>query len=246
MKPAFPFVISLLMVFTAFTQFRNVTVSTYEYPNEPSIMINPKAPNVMVAGANTKSYYYSDDFGFSWTRGTLTSTYGIWGGPCIIVDTAGSFYFLHLSNPSPSSFLDRIVCRESTDNGQSWNNLVRPAWARLDNSAISIVTAIVDSANIVHTPELEPVLPVALEQNYPNPASRFTYMSFKLHKPAIVTLTVHDIYGKLIAALLDSKYLEAGRHVEGMDLETKNLSPGMYYYQLATDEKVISRIMIIR
>ncbi|MCX6286000.1 MAG: T9SS type A sorting domain-containing protein [Bacteroidetes bacterium] len=507
----------LWMTFTGYSQFLNVTISTLNYPEEPSIIINPKSPNILVAGANIDSYYYSLDYGQTWTSGTLNSSYGIWGDPCVVADTAGNFYFFHLSNPSPPAFLDRIVCQKSTDNGQTWNNgsymglngskqqdkawavvdkltnniystwtqfdkygssahtdssvilfsrsidggqnwspakrinrvagdcidsdntvegavpaigpngeiyvswagpaglvftkstdggltwpadnvfvsdipegwnyyipgisrcngmpvtccdlsqgpyrgtiyinwsdqrngstdtdiflvkstdggfswsapkrvnddppgkqqfftwmtvdqatgilyfvfydrrnhsdnqtdvymatshdggetfqnyrisespflpnssvffgdytaisawdnMVRPAWARLDNTFLSIVTAIIDSANVLHIPESEPGLPIALEQNYPNPATTFTYMSFKLHKPAIVSLTVQDLYGNLVVTLLDRKYLTAGKYVEGLDLTGKNLDAGIYIYRLITDEKTVSKRMII-
>lgn len=52
----------------------------------------------------------------------MTSSYGVWGDPNIIVDTAGHFYFFHLSNPPQGSWIDRIVCQKTTDNGITWND----------------------------------------------------------------------------------------------------------------------------
>ena len=42
-----------------FSQYTNVTISTTNSPEEPSICINPKNLNQVVAGANISSAYYS-------------------------------------------------------------------------------------------------------------------------------------------------------------------------------------------
>jgi hypothetical protein len=101
---------------------QNILISNLSIPSEPSIIIDPKKPNRLVAGANLKSFFYSTDTGRTWTAGSLNSTYGVWGDPAITVDTNGSFYFFHLSNPpSGGNFIDRIVCQKSFD-GANWDN----------------------------------------------------------------------------------------------------------------------------
>jgi len=40
------------MEVNGFSQFPNVTVNNLYYPEEQSIIINPKSPNIPVAGAN--------------------------------------------------------------------------------------------------------------------------------------------------------------------------------------------------
>src|SRR5690349_7918890 len=78
---------------------QNILISSEQHPNEPSIMMDPKRPNVLIAAANLNNYYISNDTGYTWSQHQLTSTYGVWGDPCISVDTADVFYFFHLSNP---------------------------------------------------------------------------------------------------------------------------------------------------
>ncbi len=85
-------------------------------------MISPKNPDIMVAGANIDIVYYSDDGGLTWQEDHLDSPYGVWGDPCIIADTAGDFYYFHLSNPSNGNWIDRIVCQKSTDGGHTWSD----------------------------------------------------------------------------------------------------------------------------
>jgi len=84
----------------AMGQNTNVLISDKSSPNETSICINPKNTQQMIAGANLNSFYNSSNSGNTWTRTPLTSsTLGVWGDPCLIIDTLGYFYFFHLSNP---------------------------------------------------------------------------------------------------------------------------------------------------
>jgi hypothetical protein len=119
----------LLNVFLGFmfatglqAQYPNILIGSENEPNEPSICINPKNPSQIVAGANTDNYYFSSDGGLTWSQGVLASSLGVWGDPVVIADTAGSFYFFHLSVPSWNQWLDRIVCQKSANGGQSWND----------------------------------------------------------------------------------------------------------------------------
>ncbi len=113
----------LLSIFVIKAQHTNIIIHESDYQNEPAIMINPKNTNIMVAGSNITNYYYSNDAGYTWSKDSLTSTYGVWGDPCLIADTAGNFYFFHLSGHyNNQNWLDRIVCQKSSDNGQTWSN----------------------------------------------------------------------------------------------------------------------------
>lgn len=103
-------------------QFPNVLVGWQNDPEEVSIAINPKNTNQMAAGANIDNYYYSNDGGITWTNNNMQSTFGVWGDPCLFTDTAGDFYFIHLSNPPGGNWIDRIVCQKSTNAGVTYNN----------------------------------------------------------------------------------------------------------------------------
>jgi BNR/Asp-box repeat len=104
-------------------QHTNVLISNTGFPEEPSICINPKNTQELVAGANIDHVYYSHNGGETWTKNTLTCSWGVWGDPVIGIDTTGAFYFLHLSNPPTSgNWIDRIIAQKSTDGGVTWNN----------------------------------------------------------------------------------------------------------------------------
>jgi hypothetical protein len=113
----------LLFIGSSLAQYQNVMISDEYLPEEPSIMMNPKNPNQLVAGANLRSYYISEDGGYNWTRGSLVSEeYGVWGDPVIIVDTAGDFYYFHLSDPQDGNWIDRIVCQKLDFESGIWND----------------------------------------------------------------------------------------------------------------------------
>ncbi|HZX63408.1 MAG TPA: hypothetical protein VFE66_09360 [Bacteroidales bacterium] len=106
----------------AFSQFPNVMIGNTANPEEPAIAINPKNPGQLVAGANLDRFYSSGDGGLTWQEGTLTSSYGVYGDPSLLVDTAGNYYYFHLSDPSFGNWIDRIVCQKSTDGGLTWTD----------------------------------------------------------------------------------------------------------------------------
>ncbi len=119
----------LLLLFFGITdrmlaQHQNVLIDASGNPEEPSIYMNPKNTNQLVAGANINKIYYSNDAGKTWTKGKLESTYGVWGDPVILCDTAGAFYFFHLSyGKGTEGWLDRIVCQKMEDfAGKTWTD----------------------------------------------------------------------------------------------------------------------------
>lgn len=116
-------IVGVVFFITNYAYAQNILISTVGNPNEPAITMDIKNPRYLVAGANINSCYHSQDTGRTWIRKNITSTYGVWGDPSFVIDTAGHYYFFHLSNPgSPGYWIDRIVCQKSTDKGVNWNN----------------------------------------------------------------------------------------------------------------------------
>ncbi len=144
--------IALLLISTmVFSQYQNIMISSLGASvSEPSICMNPQNTDQLVAGSNINKFYVSDDGGYNWTMGNLTSPeYGVWGDPCIIVDTAGDFYFLHLSNPAVGSWIDRIVSQKYDFDAETWTD---GSYMGLNGSkAQDKEWAVVDSAtNTIH------------------------------------------------------------------------------------------------
>lgn len=101
-------------------------------PCEPSIAIDPRNTQHMVAGSILDNVYVSEDGGKSWTKNKMRSPYGVYGDPVVRYGYEGDVYFAHLSNPagkaySSPEFLDRIVVQRSLDGGTTWNGGTYPA-----------------------------------------------------------------------------------------------------------------------
>jgi len=121
----------LLLSSTAISAQQNILVSTESTYHEPSIYINPKAQNEIIAGTALNQFYLSLDSGRTWSFSKLKSTLGVYGDPAMLVDTQGNYYFFHLSNPQAGTeghWVDRIVCQKSIDKGKSWNDGVGIAY----------------------------------------------------------------------------------------------------------------------
>jgi hypothetical protein len=110
-------------------QFQNIEIDnsggTGYIPNEPFIAFNPDDTLNLLVGTNLSNSYHSFDGGYNWTKVPVTSdTYGAWGDPCVVIDSYGNYYFLHLSNPtSGGAWIDRVVCERSTDGGTTWDDI---------------------------------------------------------------------------------------------------------------------------
>ncbi|HLP52691.1 MAG TPA: T9SS type A sorting domain-containing protein [Chitinophagales bacterium] len=142
----------LLVCFFLFSQtyaqssFQNIVVGNIGNPNEPSIAISPTDTNNILVGTNTDKIFSSLDGGRTWLQRQATSAFGVFGDPCIIADSSGSFYYFHLARNSQISnwpmYADRIVCQRTNNGGGSWqvdsytgNNVGRmqdKEWAALD------------------------------------------------------------------------------------------------------------------
>ncbi len=106
---------------TTLSAQKNICIDSTSSPEEVSLALCPSSLNKIAAGANIINFYNSADTGRTWHHGFMKSPYGVYGDPTLICDTAGDFYFIHLSSPRDGSWLDRMVCQKSTDGGITWN-----------------------------------------------------------------------------------------------------------------------------
>jgi len=135
MKKIIILITFLIMIISSnilFSQYQNILISNQYNPNETFIAINPKNTNQIVAGSNIfyigsdtsiSGYYYSSNGGSSWNRGVLHSTVARPSGdPVVIVDTAGNFYFIQISNWNIPPAWDKLLIMKSTNAGVNWSN----------------------------------------------------------------------------------------------------------------------------
>lgn len=91
-------------------------------PAEPFALINPNNTQQRIIGANLNQFFLSTQSGSHWSNDFLESEYGVWGDPCIVMDTAGTLHYFHLSNPPKGNWIDRIVVQRSYDFGKTWTD----------------------------------------------------------------------------------------------------------------------------
>jgi hypothetical protein len=125
------------------------------------------------------------------------------------------------------------------------NSIVRPIWTRLHNGSLSVLTALVDSVYVGISPEKEKVVPFSLEQNFPNPVTDMTYISFKVHAPARISLKVFDIYGHEVASVFSDILVPSGKHIQQFNRREFDLAPGFYYYSLISSDNTVQRKMVV-
>ncbi len=101
---------------------KNICIDSTNDPEEVSLAFSPSSLGKIVAGSNITNFYNSKDTGNTWNHGIMKSSFGVYGDPLLLCDTAGTFYFIHLSSPPDGGWIDRMVCQKSTDGGITWSS----------------------------------------------------------------------------------------------------------------------------
>jgi hypothetical protein len=81
-----------------------------------------------------------------------------------------------------------------------------------------------------------------LKQNYPNPFNPATNINFSIPKAQNVSLKVYDMMGREVSELVN-QFMQPGEYKA--DFSGANLSSGLYYYTLKTDEFVSTKSMVL-
>jgi hypothetical protein len=157
---------------------------------------------------------------------------------------------------------------KSLDEGITWNQVTIPTSVKLNDIFVfdhNVALAVDKSGIILRTTtggesatlaenDYSPVTDFKLSQNYPNPFNPSTKISFTIPSVTLsrvegspVTLISYDVLGREVAALVNEE-LRAGKYeVEfyshyGQD---RNLSSGIYFYQLKASSFIQSKKMIL-
>ncbi len=109
------------------------------------------------------------------------------------------------------------------------------------NHSLIITPTIVD----VKTESTVPVS-FSLSQNYPNPFNPSTTIKFAVTESGLVTLKIYDILGKEVATLVNQD-LDKGSYSVNFNSNTQglNLASGMYIYKLNSNNKTVSKKMLL-
>jgi hypothetical protein len=74
---------------------------------------------------------------------------------------------------------------------------------------------------------------------YPNPANNTTTVSYTLNKSSVVLLTVYNSFGEVVKVMVNNSKQTEGLHNEVLNVD--ELSAGIYYCVLKTDNNVITK-----
>jgi hypothetical protein len=102
--------------------------------------------------------------------------------------------------------------------------------------------AFMASASSTEGTEGTTLQPISLSQNYPNPFSSQTNITFSLATPGHAVVEVFDVYGKRVSTLVN-EVLPAGRHATV--LTASDLASGMYVYRLQVGDQVESKRFVV-
>jgi hypothetical protein len=85
-----------------------------------------------------------------------------------------------------------------------------------------------------------------LSQNYPNPFNPSTVISYQLSAPSKVTLKVYDLLGREVAVLVN-EVQQPGNYNSQFSIVNYQLSSGVYFYRLQTDNfSATKKMMLIK
>ena len=106
-----------------------------------------------------------------------------------------------------------------------------------EESQFSISNSLVSSEQNLNLP-----ITFELFQNYPNPFNPSTNIEFSVPKTGFVTLTVFDITGRLVGALVNEQKT-TGKYTVKFD--ARNLASGLYIYRLQVGNTMITKKMTL-
>jgi len=175
----------------------------------------------------------------------------------VAVDTAGDIWFGHAMSSRPGVPVSRLDTQSHWTTYNIDHNL----------SSCDVTSMALDSAGDLwfgtfgqgatqYTAEptgiYEPIdspLPrdFSLAQNHPNPFNSSTSISYSISARAQVAIFIYDILGRKVATLVD-RTLPAGKYSsiwDGRDSRGREISSGIYFYQLKSGAFSQSRKMIL-
>ena len=83
---------------------------------------------------------------------------------------------------------------------------------------------------------------LTLGENYPNPFRDRTTFTYTLDRPQYVSLRVYDLMGRIVATLYEGSQQPATYRVT---FDGSHLASGVYIYELRTEDRVLTRKMLL-
>jgi len=112
----------------------------------------------------------------------------------------------------------------------------------ISSTATMSYTIFFENKKEATAPAYQIVILDTLEQNYPNPFNPVTRIKFSIPKRTRVELSVYNILGEKVSEIINSE-IEAGKYE--YEFNAINLSSGVYFYRLKTDDYISVKKMIL-
>ena len=205
--------------------------------------------NSLISKGNTLYYkshdglFASDDFGDNWTR--IDQGFAGSSIQCIYTDGANIY----------ASLWGNDNAYYSTDGGNSWIDISAglPQWVvsfAMKNGALNATTfgnpEVIVNNGITDVEPVNNSIPsdFSLSQNYPNPFNPSTKIKFSVPQTSYVSLRIYDMLGNEITTLVNEELAQGEYNV---DFIASDLSSGVYFYQLRTNEfNEIKKMVLLR
>lgn len=125
---------------------------------------------------------------------------------------------------------------------EHWNNPEDKQYSRNLGATEGIELISILSTNVEQDNALQVAKKYVLHQNYPNPFNHVTTIAYTLTSRSSASILIFDLQGRLVKEVnFDSK--DAGVHHVKVDL--MNMSSGVYFYKLVTNQAVLTKKMIL-
>jgi len=142
-------------------------------------------------------------------------------------------------NNIPLISLHTFETFEATDPRQPYPSILKQMLVDQGVFQLLMFTNVTDLVGVENE---SPVKNFALYDVYPNPVTGNAEISFNLDKPTVSKLELFNSLGERVM-LLQEGFLGTGTH--GVNVNTANLTSGVYYYTLTVEGKTATKILCI-
>lgn len=158
--------------------------------------------------------------------------------PKLFTNDTLTFTFRYVA-PNTPNVVDTLFANGNSTNNDT--NSSNDLWNYADNFPINITPLTDVSGNDLSINSFK------LYQNYPNPFNPETKVEFEVNKSASISLILYDANGKEITKLIDNKSYKQGEYSLTLNALQYNLSSGVYFYKLVSNEfEDIRKMMFLK
>lgn len=211
-------------------------VNNYIEPDSSNLII---APSPVVIDTNLMSGIYKQKIGFYNVSKSLTDSIEIFSitSKYGLVDISKSNFLIEAISEDSVSLtfnVNEILLNKDTINVSSSEGDFLITFYILGEDSTTAV-----NQNSVYRPTQ-----YKLSQNYPNPFNPVTKIEFTIVNDEFVELKVYDILGREVATLLN-KEMRTGSY--SIDFIAQNLTSGIYFYRLKTNNySAVKKMILLR